>query len=310
MKTGNLRKLLILTILFSIIFSFACGTAKKAYNISAKTVGSVSESILPEDKPILKKKVLVAPIVNLSDITASQVEKIRQGFISYLEKDEYLIVTPLKQWDTNDPESMQTQYGIMVDHAEVISAEKMGMDTLFYCVIEPIEVTKKRTGMWFFRKDTHNVLISINIKAVDTVTGTLVFNENESRSINAGEVNTDDNEKWLPDYNLFYDEISSLMKTLCSAATKKLRVQAWHGLATDEGGNIVIKAGRDVGINENTVFELFEKGESVSSLLGDKHDIFGEKLGESGVKSLSENKSVLTIRAGKYNEAEFIRVKR
>ena len=175
MKTGYLRILIILVVMISMVSLFACTATRDVYDVSKLAAHSVSNLILPEGKPILKKKILVAPVINRAEITASQAEKIRQQCISYLSKDKYLAIITLKQWNDTVPSSLLKQYGAVIDPEYLKTAEKLGMNILLTCVIHPLEVTEKRTGIWPLRKDSHSVLISISLNALDTLNGTRVF---------------------------------------------------------------------------------------------------------------------------------------
>lgn len=311
MKNDNIRKFLILIMLIAITSMFACRAATDVYEVSTQAADSISALILPDEKPVLKKKILVTPVINRAGISDSLAEEMRQECVSYLSKNKYLDVITLKKWNENEPEFVQKQYGAVINPAYAKKAGEMGMNIVAACVIHPVEITQKRTGIWPFRKDSRIALLSISINAVDTVNGTLVVYKDESKNINLGRINKDDDAKFVPDYNMLKDEMSSLIKELCSTLTERLEKVRWQSKVTIEGDSIIINAGKDIGINDNTVFELYKKGEPLESFSGKEYFVFGKKIGESRVKSVSADRAVLAVNAsGDYRDTVFVRVKR
>lgn len=311
MKTGNIRKLLMLVMLIALFSTFACSAGRDVYEVGSLAAGSVSDLIFPDDNPVLKKKILVAPVINKAEISASQAEEIRQDCISYLSKDKSLLITSLKKWGDDDPSSLLKQYGAVINPEYVKAAEEMGMDVFLACIIHPIEVSNKRTGIWPFRKDSHNVIISVSINAMDTVNGTLIVYKDKTEDINFDVADTGESNKWTPDYSMLRKEVRKMTKKLCSSVIDRLRRQYWQRKVTVDGGNLIINAGKAIGINENTVFEVFKRGDRIDSLSDGEYYIFGDKIGETRAKSISEDKTVLAANInGDSKDAAFVRVKR
>ncbi|MBN2418689.1 MAG: hypothetical protein JXL81_04845, partial [Deltaproteobacteria bacterium] len=169
--------------------------------------------------------------------------------------------------------------------------------------------TEKRTGVWPFKKDNYNVLIPVSINALDTVNGTLIVFQDKISDINFIKTETMENSKWTPDYGMIKSEISSMTKKLCHSVVEKLRKQPWQSDVSTEGDNLIINAGKAIGINESTVFEVFKKGELIESNTREQYYILGEKMGEAQPASISENRSVLASNID-IKDAAFVRVKR
>ncbi len=311
MKTGNFRKFLFLSVLIAIITTMGCSATRDVYEVGSLAVDSVSDMILPDPKPLLKKKILVAPVINQADISSSLADEIKNECISYLSENDYLYVNSLNKWDDEDSDSLLKRYGVIMNPAHLKTAEKMGVNILFAVIVHPIEVTEIRSGIWPFRKDKYNILISVSINALDTMNGTLIVSEDITKNIEGGEVVPSENKKWKPGNELLRDEITSYVKKLCSRVIKDLEEKSWQSKLYTEGSSFVLKAGRDIGISESTVFELFKKGEPVMSYSGDKYYVFGDKIGEARVKSVSQDKAVLTVSAdGEFKDAAYVSVKR
>ena len=313
MTKGLFRKLSFAVIFLFSLTLFSCGTAKTVYKAGADTVTAAADLIIPDEKPVLKKKVLIAPIINQTGITNNIDEVIRQILLSRFGEDKYLLISKLDK-DSNQAINPRTlQYGIVIDTEQVKKAQEAGMNILISCVFHPIESNVERKGIWPFRKNRRIIGISISINAVDTTNNTLAASVNESVYLKTGEINPDDSVEWKPDINLVREGIESVLDQLCDSVSNKLMHYPWQSkIYKSENNAYIIRAGQDIGIDKSTVFELYAKGEPIESYTGDEYFILGSKLGEAGVVSVSRDKTVLGINPDieKDNSIEVIRVKR
>jgi hypothetical protein len=313
MMNGFFKKLSV-PVFFLFLFSlFACGTAKTVYRAGADTVNAAAHLIIPGEKPVLKKKVLVAPVINQTGINSGLDEIIRQGLISYLEKDKYLLVSRLEKAGDEKFNPRTLQYGIVIDNEQVKKAQEAGMNILISCVFHPIELDIERKGIWPFRKNRRIVGVSISVNAIDTTDNTLVVSKNESVSLKTDEINPDDTIEWKTDINLIERGVNSVLKGLSTIILEEITQHPWQSMVNkSDSDTYIIKAGHDVGIDNNTVFELYAKGESIKSFTRDEYYILGDKLGEAHARSISKDESVLGITPGseQFINAEIIRVKR
>lgn len=309
MKAGILRYLLILSIPALLSFTSGCGgAARDVYYVGGETAKSLKRLVTPDAKPVLKKKILITPVINNSGIENLQTDQIMQACVLYISEDEYLVVSTLQKYEDRDQAFLNKPYGAILNPAYVKKSGASGINILIACIIQPVEVTKTRKGIWPYRKDTHKVTLSVSLNAVDTVNGTLVVYEDETLDFTSGLINTGEGDKWAPDNNMLQDKFLDMTEELCSRAIEKLRKIPWQSEPVAEGNNYVIRSGRDVGVNENTLFELFKKGDPVKSSASDQYYLLGEKIGETGVKSVAEKSAVLNINAGQ-SDVSFVRVK-
>ena len=311
MKTGNFRKSFLLSVLIAITTTMGCSGTKDIYEVGTLAVNSVSDMILPDEKPLLKKKVLVTPVIDKAKISSSLSEEINKEFISCLSENEYFSVSSLDKWDDEEPDSLLEQYGAIINPAHLKSADKMGMNLVLAIIIHPIEVTEIRRGVWPFRKDVHNVQVSVSINALDTMNGTLIVNKSITKNVKGGEVNPAEDKNWKPGDDFLKKEITSFVKKLSSKVIEDLNSKPWKSKLYSDGDKFFLKAGRDAGITEGTVFEIYTKGEPIAAYSGEKYYVFGDKIGETRVKSLSRNEAVIAVSAdGKYKDAAFVSVKK
>lgn len=313
MKAGIFRYVSTLVIAALLLFSSACSTFKPVYETGVDLTHATARLILPAKKPVLKKKVLVAPLVNQAGISKSMSENITRNCVSYLEQNKYLLVTQLNESSPSPEKIREIQYGIIIDHDQVKKAEKMGMNILVSFIMHPFDTEIKKTGIWPFRKMRREINISISVNALDTINDTLLVAKNESKYVTDNKYNPDaNNDNQQIDYSILKGKINSMVKDLCSYVAKDLQKHPWHTKVIKTADNIEIKAGSDVGISKNSVFDVFKRGDSIVSMSGRKIYIVGQKIGVIGVRSVSRDKTVLNISPSDkdFSEVEYARVKR
>lgn len=313
MGDGLFKKIFVLVILVFLPAMFACGTAKTLSNAGADAVTATADLLIPDKKPILKKKVLIAPVINQSGINNNMGEDIREVLISNLYQDKFLLIKKLSKASEEKFNPRTLQYGIVIDTDQVAQAQEAGMNILISCIFHPIETEIKRKGIWPLRENKRIISISISINAIDTTNNTFIVSENESISMKTDEEDPDDTIEWKPDISLIEKGVNSVLEKLSDYTSEKLRQYSWQSKVYKTENNMyIIKAGKDVGINQNTIFELYAKGEPITSFTGNEYFTLGNKLGETGVISLSQGESVLgiTLDSDQNKNIEVIRVKR
>lgn len=313
MRNRLFKKIFVLVVFIFLLSVFACGTAKTVSRASVDAINATADFIIPDEKPVLKKKVVIAPVINQSGIKMNLDEKMRQALISYLSQDEFLLINRSVKGSDETFNPRTLQYGIVIDPEQVTKAQEAGMNILVSCVFHPIESEIKRKGIWPFRKNRRIIDISISINAIDTTNNTFAVSKNESISLRTNEKDPDDTIEWEPDINLIEKGVHSVLEKLSDFTSEKLRQYPWQSrIYGSDNNTYIIKAGHDVDINQSTVFELYSKGESIKSATGDEYSTLGDKLGETGVISISRDESVLEITpdSEKNKKIEIIRAKR
>jgi hypothetical protein len=300
MKRDVLLKLIPVIILILLIQGIGCGTTKSVYR-----------KVRP-NKAGLKKRVLVIPVLDQAGVGEAKVARITATLIEFLEKDEHLLVHK----GMNPPPSTQTvkspKFGVVIDPALIKSAEEMGMNVLIVGVLSPFESTAKRWGIWPFRKTGGELEISLLVGAVDLIDGTLFLSHLETRKT---KVRTDDPEweysKTEIDEDRLEKELSDILEDQASTITKELRDQPWRGkVISADGETILINAGKDIGLTEGSVFEVFGKGESIRSLGGRDFYLLGPKVGEiETVKVMDSSASAVPLAEGQFTPGQVIKIK-
>jgi hypothetical protein len=279
----------LLAFFFILLFlETGCGTTKKLYR-----------SFTP-DKSELKKRVFVLPVVDQAELGAERVEVITSRLVAALTKDGNVVTVATPNPEVSTEKTKSPRYGIVVEPAQAKKAAQMGMNVLLTEVISPIDFSSRRAGIWPFRKVRHEGEISMVVNAFDLVTGTLFLSHLESKKLRAEVDVFDEEEEGIPakpeiNSKALEKALTQIIDTQASLVSDALREQPWSGkILSARGDNITISAGRDVGVTEGQVFEVYGQGEPIRSADGSFIAPLGLKLGEIKVIEVEENQAVAT----------------
>jgi len=241
------------------------------------------------EKAGLKKKIMILPLVNQSGIEKDfstemsgkllNLLKIAPSFISH-DGSKYVSLSN----DLRSPE-----FGIVIPPELVKKAEDLGMNALVTGVLNPLEKSVRKSGIWPLRNLKNVYEISMIINVVDTTTGTLLFtNLIKDEVIFPVEEETEKSENEI--HQELKRAMSGILEDLADGAIKKLETASWSGkIISLENNNAKIRGGTDVGLRPGQLFEVFARGESIRSKDGRVFTIFGKKVGLIKVSSVAEN---------------------
>jgi len=247
-----------------------------------------------DNRSVLRKKVLIAPVINMAGIKDEKVDQIADTWLKLLKEDTSLLVTPLTGFESPQITSKSSGLGVYTDPVIIKKAEEMGMNTLVSLVLEPIIYTAEKGLIWPFNEVKAEYGISILVNAVDLTSGTVVYSFKESNTIKMGEV-PEGQETPVPLDTMTLDEVLyALQKKQASALSGVLSSQPWKGKIALDQGRIKINGGTDIGITPGSVFEVFNKGEGAKSLSGTSYYAGGAKAGEIKVTEVTGDHSFAT----------------
>jgi hypothetical protein len=281
----------------------------------------------------LKKRVLFLPIMDQAALGEAKVAALTSQLITLLdEKGNFLIVSP-----TNPvPASAKIRspgYGVVMDPDQAKWAEEKGMNVLMTTVISPLEVQRKKKGIWPFRKFRRELEISMVVNALDVTNDTLLLTHLESRKIKLpalDELEESDFE-FDPEYyekrmqtrhtqrfkpseinkEEFDEAWVEIIKDQASTITDALNEYPWSGrILSVDSETVVINAGQDVGLTEGYAFEVFSKGEPIVSGTGRTFHLLGQKAGEIKVtKIMNQHAFAVATEGGSFIPGQIIRSK-
>jgi len=309
MKFVSNTRLFIPIILFALVLGSGCSTAESVYRLSADAV----KSIMPGEEALLRKRVLVVPVINQAGVKEEAVTQITNTLQDLLMKDDLISATLLKDFKTFGLDTSSPQYEIVIDPELEKKAEEMGMDILIVTTLNPFEVSTKKSGVWPFRKMKKEVIISMSMSALDITNGTLVLVATETRTIKTDfEESVDQADTWEVDYQILDKEVSSILKTHSSAVSDELDDKPWTGkIILADNKTVMINGGQDIGVTQGSVFEVFSKSESIQSLSGKDYFFLGPKTGEIIAQEVMQKYTLaVSINDGTFEDGQLIRLKR
>ena len=281
MQGESFPVLFLLVFSFFLILIFGCSTTK-----------SVVQKIKP-NKDGLRKRVMVLPLIDLAKVGPGESAQINTIFINLLTKSPHFTLHKAPQ-DMPLPERAQSPETCIATYPEVLQkAEDLGMNALISGVINPIETTTKKTGIWPFRSSSKIYEISLVMNIVDVTTRTLLLTqlESEKTALRSDEVQGQDEKKIID--QVLEKKVPRILKRQASAVNRVMVDEPWSGkILSIENNSILFNAGNDVGIRPGQVFTVFAQGESISCKSGRSVDLLGKKIGEIKATSVMEKHSI------------------
>lgn len=300
MKKQVLSGLIPALVFMLLIQGIGCGTAKSVYR-----------KVTPE-KVGLKKRVLVLPILDQAGVGETKAEQITNALVERLGKDEHLLLRTAKNPSPSARRSRSPRFAIVIDPALIKSADEMGINVLIAGVLNPFELTARKTGMWPVRWIRRRVEVSLLVNAYDIIDGTLFLTHLETRKIkiSGDDLEFEDSVERLIEEEL-EEVLSDIVEDQASAIAEGLRDRPWRGkVMSADGETITINAGRDIGMTEGNVFEVFGKGDAIRSTSGRFFYLLGPKVGEiRAVKVMDSHAAAVPLTEGDFKAGQVIKIK-
>ena len=308
MKREGILSIFIIILAFFMIQTIGCGTAESVYETGARTAKSVYQTGVGTaksaygkvtgnhgsgDKSLLKKKILLLPIMDQAGIGEAKIEQMTAKLAELLNEDEHLMVHKAAMSMKPTSKGRSSQFGIVIDPELAQITEEMGMNILITAILTPFEVHSKKTGMWPVAKIKREIEISMVVNVLDITNGTLFLTNLESKRIKIDEDEMEIREGGMELDNLVLDkELFPILEDHALAVRDVLEDEPWTGrLLSADNNAIMINAGEDVGITEDRVFDVFAAGDSIRSASGQMLHLLGPKIGEIKVSEVMRNYS-------------------
>jgi hypothetical protein len=280
MERSFFAKLAIAVLIFTSLYMTGCATLK-----------SISPGGFSGNKSGLKKKVLVAPVINMAGINDQKAAQLTETLLNLLKKDDSLSVTLITELKNSQSAVTSSERGVITDPELIRKADDMGMNILITHVLEPLNYTAKKRGIWPFRKLTGEYEVAMLVNAVDIINGTLIVSSRDIDTIKMGPVPEGQKTPPLWGEEAMNEVLNDLLKSQGSTLLDALSLQEWKEKITLDGGKIKINGGADIGITKGCVFEVFGRGEPVKSVTGKEFYAQGMKIGEISATDVFEDHS-------------------
>ncbi len=289
---------LYLVLLILLIGNFGCSTMKSLVNKTGW------------DGFGLKKRVMFLPIIDLADVGEGLTSYMTTDLAEHLKKSPQLLL--YEHSKVNWPlRKKPSGFGMVSQPGLLKKAEDLDINAIISGILNPIEFTKKKTGIWPFRKSRWIIEVSVVVNAVDVVSKTILLSHLESRevSLSLDEVQSQ-NEKELVNQAL-RKLLPSILKRQASRLIESLAEKPWTGkILSIDNGIIKINAGKDIGLEPGDRFEVFARGESISSIGESVFYILGKRIGEIKTSKIMEKHSLaVPVKEGQFLEGQLISFK-
>jgi len=260
-------------------------------------------------KAVLVKRVKVLSFMDQTHLGSHLGETFTAEFVSRLR------ATPLVQLDERplglslNTDMKSLQFGIVTPMAFIQKAEELGINVLITGVLNPIDVTTRREGIWPFRKDRRFYEISMAVNVVDVSTGALLYTKVEKDEGRVPEDAQDVEDRKGYMINLIKKSMPGILKRQVSEISDILSEKPWTGKILGVDDKVIrIGGGRDAGIKPGFVFQVFSRGELIRSQTGQSYPVRGPRVGKIVVTSSGEREAMTrALSGGPFEVGQMIR---
>ena len=300
MRTGPFKRLFYLILLLFLIQGIGCETTK-----------SMFRKARPE-KAGLRKRVLFIPVIDQSKSVEARAAEISDGLVHLLKKDKGLLIHEGMRPMPSKRKTRSLEFGMAMDPDLAKRAEEMGMNVLITGVLNPPEVTTREVGFWPLRRIRHELEISLLVNAIDVINGTLFISnlEMEKIKISNDALEWEEVKKEIDDHKLS-KAFSRIIERHASAISRTLREQPWCGrVISSNQETIMVNAGKDIGLTQGTVFDVFGRGEALLCAGGRSLCLLGPKVGQIKTVSIMDSyATAVPLNGGQFEAGQVIRIR-
>lgn len=322
MQNHRVILLLVAALLALLLPAFGCGTAKK-----------VVQKVRPTQTD-LKKRVLVLPILDQQGVGREKADELTTRLAKALERDPNLVVYQHEESLPSTVSVHSPKFGIVIDPDLAQKAEEMGMNVLVTCVLNRFEVIGYNPGIWPLNKipvwpftaKEPQLEVSMVVNALNITNGTLFLTNQEQIHLRVptqeetqkelivveGEERRSETEMIAAVAEAAKEEAySEIIENQAEMLVESLREQGWAGRVLSAGPEkIMINAGRDIGLSEGSVFEVFGRGDPIRSVSGRSLYLLGPKVGEiQTVQVMDRHASAVPVDGENFRAGQVIREK-
>ena len=308
MPTKRFTSITCLCLLSLLLAASGCSTTK---NMTKKVLPDSWARKVMTNEADLKKRVMIFPFVDQAGVGPEITKKLGHDFYQHLRETPNLLLydPPDGVFSTQAMES--PQFGVVTSSKLVDIATDMGMNALIIGVLNPVEIAVHKTGIWPFDGWKRIYTVSAAINVIGTASKTLIYTDIalEEYDMSLEESEQLDQENYIQKITL--EALPDLINNLGSTLDFKVSDEPWTGkIVAVDGDTIMINAGKEVGLEDEAVFEVYSVGESISSGTGRTIHLLGETVGEIKVTSVMEKHSLAEpLDGGPFKAKQFIRLK-
>jgi hypothetical protein len=297
------------------LFTTACLLLTAAFIFfmaGCATTRSVFERFRTE-KDALTKKVMALPLMDVGGLGGRWTSQAQRELYERLGSSPRISLH-LRASEKNAGATGVTpvEYGIIANPEMIREARAQGMNAVIAGALNPVEVTRKKAGIWPFRRKVVAYRVSMVVNVVDVNSGYLYLTSLESE-----EVTFPLEEDGLQDEKREREEalesvLPRIVKRQANTVAKELGERPWTGtiLSAGESG-VTISGGRDAGILPGQVFTVYPSAEPIATKDGRTLHPIGKAVGNIKVEEVMSDRSrAVGSQGGPFVEGQLVRPKR
>jgi hypothetical protein len=294
----NIRPTLLLLLL---IQGIGCGTIESLYH-----------TVMPGGEDELKKRVWVIPFLDQAGVGEKKMAQITADLEGLLEKTGRFLVKKGIETTPSSETILTANSVFMVDPALIKSADEMGINVLIVGVLRPFETERRKEGIWPFRKTKGKVDISVLVNAVDVIHGSFFLSHLENIDREYSSSGEGEERKATLKGTTLDEALNVILERQAKKIAEELRAHPWRGRVTSvDAGGLLVNGGRDIGLENGSVLEVYGIEGSVRSFDGRILPLLGDKVGEiEVVKVLDSSVEATPLTGGPFKAGQVVQLKR
>ena len=167
-------------------------------------------------------------------------------------------------------------------------------------------------GIWPFWKTKQKVDISLLVNAVDVINGGFLHSHLESVESEASSSGEGEERKSTLKRTTLEEVLSEIIENQAEVITEELRAHPWRSRVTSvDAEGLFVDGGSDIGLENGSVFEVYETKDSIQSLDGRNLPLLGDKVGEiKVVKVLASSVEATPLTGGPFEVGQVVQIKK
>jgi len=276
------------------------------------TTGAVFERFRT-DGDALTKKVMALPLADVGGLGERWTEEAQQEFYELLSRSPRISLH-FQGSEENPGATAVTpvEYGIITNPDMIRKARAQGMNAVVTGALNPVEVTRKKAGIWPFRRKVVAYRVSMVVNVVDVNSGYLYLTslESEEATFPLEEEGFQDEARERGE--ALESLLPKIVKRQANAVSKELKEDPWTGRILSVGENgVTISGGRDAGILPGQVFRVYPGAEPITTKEGRTIYPLGKAVGTIRVEAVMPDRSrAVGSEGGPFVEGQLLRPKR
>jgi hypothetical protein len=265
------------------------------------------------DGDALTKKVMALPLMDvggLGERWTAQAQKELYGLLGHSPRISLHFQRPEKNPGATGVTPVE--YGIITNPDIIHSARAQGMNAVIVGALNPVEITKKKSGIWPFRRKVSAYQVSMVVNVVDVNSGYLYLTHLESEEVTFPLEEDGFQDEARERQEAIESVLPTVVKHQAKIVSKELAERPWTGMILSGGeSGVIISGGRDAGILPGQKFTVYQRAEPIATKEGRTIHPLEKAVGEIKVEEVMPDRSrAVDSYGGPFAEGQLVRPKR